>query len=78
MVEAAGGQEAAFLRENKGSARRGRLPLRPGPSLGARRKQGQTGPGGGTCCSFVREEVPAAILWPRSFGGLPRAPGGKG
>lgn len=33
MVEAAGGQEAAFLRENKGPARRGRLPLSPSPRL---------------------------------------------
>lgn len=56
MVEAAGGQEAAFLRENKGPARRGRLPPSPGPSLVASRKLSQTGPGGGTRCSFVRAE----------------------
>ncbi|XP_051005339.1 eukaryotic translation initiation factor 4 gamma 2 [Acomys russatus] len=45
-AEAAGGQEAAFLRENKGPARRGRLPPGPGPSLGAGRKPGLTGPWG--------------------------------
>lgn len=56
MVEATGGQEAAFLRENKGPARRGRLPPSPGPSLVAGRKRSQTGPGGGTRCSFVRTE----------------------
>lgn len=56
MVEAAGGQEAAFLRENKGPARRGRLPLRPDSSLGAGRKPGQSGLRGGTRCSFVRAE----------------------
>lgn len=56
MEAAAGRQEAAFLRENKGPARRGRLPPRPEPSLGPCRKPGQTGPGGGTRCSFVRAE----------------------
>lgn len=56
MVEATGGQEAAFLRENKGPARRGRLPPSPGPSLVAGRKLSQTGPRGGTRCSFVRAE----------------------
>lgn len=46
----------AFLRENKGPARRGRLPPSPGPSMGAGRKLSQTRPGGGTRCSFVRAE----------------------
>lgn len=83
MVEAAGGQEAAFLRENKGPARRGRLPPRPGPSLDAARKLSQPGPGGGTRCSFVRAEWGGGacchvVLWPRPSGGFPHAPCVKG
>ncbi|XP_026636927.1 eukaryotic translation initiation factor 4 gamma 2 [Microtus ochrogaster] len=47
------GQEAAFLRENKG--RPGGGASRPARAL-ARRKPGHTGLGGGTRCSFVRAE----------------------
>lgn len=65
-----------FLRENKGPARRGRLPPRPGPSLVAARKLG-LGLGEELAALLFAQsgaEVSAAMLWPRPSGGFPHAP----